>query len=377
MIFIGLGSNLGDRKKFLRRAFDEICRCENGKSPLLTNVKVSSIYESEAMLPENAPDSWNQTYFNMVLAGESSLQPLELMARLQQIEKKIGRTISDRWAPREIDLDILGWDSLLFNHEDLKIPHPGLTERPFAIMPLLELAPTWIYPGPGAFQGQFVAALSMRWNQMATGTRRLDDSVLTPVLMGVLNITPDSFSDGGLYFDTKKAVDHALKLVSEGARIIDIGAESTRPGASVVSEEEEWVRLKPVIEILAPELRKLRVPLSVDTRHPMIAKRAIEAGARLINDVTGFENKEMLGAVTNSDCDLVFMHSLGVPPSRDHILPPDQDPVDYLFKWAERRITGFEECGVNRERLIFDPGIGFGKKCRTKYGHFEGSVSFS
>jgi dihydropteroate synthase len=173
-------------------------------------------------------------------------------------------------------------------------------------------------------------------------------------LLGVLNVTPDSFSDGGTYLDPVAAVSHGIGMVEDGAALVDVGGESTRPGATPVPEEEELRRLMPVVEGLVGA----GVRVSVDTYKPGVARRAIESGAAVINDVMGFADPEMVELVAGADCGLVVMHMQGTPanmqddPQYDDVL---SDVEDYLLARADHLAAA----GVARDRIVIDPGLGF------------------
>jgi dihydropteroate synthase len=176
--------------------------------------------------------------------------------------------------------------------------------------------------------------------------------------MGVVNVTPDSFSDGGRFFDADRAVEHALQLVADGAGILDIGGESTRPGAESVTVDEERRRVVPVIERVAAQTD---VSISIDTSKAVVAREALAAGASLINDITGLTgDPEMLSVVAQSDCRVCVMHMRGTP--RTMQVDPQYDDVvgEVMVYLAERR-DAIEAAGVARERILIDPGIGFGK----------------
>jgi dihydropteroate synthase len=179
------------------------------------------------------------------------------------------------------------------------------------------------------------------------------------LVMGVLNITPDSFSDGGSAFDPARAVDRALQLEAEGADILDVGAESTRPGADPVGAEEEWRRLAPVLSALA---RQLRLPISVDTYRADTAERALDQGAALINDISGLEYDARLGSVAAArGAALVLMHTRGR--SRDmYVEAHYDDVVQEVTRELEQRIAHAEALGVTRDHIVIDPGLGFAKK---------------
>jgi dihydropteroate synthase len=175
-------------------------------------------------------------------------------------------------------------------------------------------------------------------------------------LVGIINITPDSFSDGGETFSSETALVAIKRLMEEGADIVDIGAESTRPGATPVSHEEEWERLEPVLAQLPKG-----VAVSIDTRHAATARNALAYHVEWINDVSGFSAPEMIDAVKNSDCMLVVMHSLSVPADKNIVLPQDADVIHELLVFARARVGELQKAGIAKERIIFDPGIGFGK----------------
>jgi dihydropteroate synthase len=177
-------------------------------------------------------------------------------------------------------------------------------------------------------------------------------------IMGILNITPDSFSDGGLHFDKSSAVDHALRMVEDGADILDIGGESTRPGSEPVSLDEELDRTLPVIEALA---KKITVPISIDTYKSKVALRALEAGASIVNDISGMKfDPGMPGVVSRYKVPVVIMHIKGTPknmqvnPVYDALIP---EIIDYFKESIRLAVTS----GISEDMIILDPGIGFGK----------------
>ncbi len=177
------------------------------------------------------------------------------------------------------------------------------------------------------------------------------------LVMGILNITPDSFSDGGRFLDLTSATEQALQMVEEGADLIDVGGESTRPGANAVSIDEELARVVPVIEKLSSQLS---VPISVDTRKAKVASYAIQAGASLVNDVSALTDPEMASVVASAKVPVVLMHMRGEPNTmqRDvHYENVVKEVTDFLLE----RASVAEAAGVARELILLDPGIGFGK----------------
>lgn len=179
-----------------------------------------------------------------------------------------------------------------------------------------------------------------------------------PLLMGIVNVTPDSFFDGGRFCDPQRAVAHALRLVEEGADLLDIGAESTRPGALPVDEQEERRRLVPVVAAVA---KAVSVPISVDTSKAEVAKAAIDAGAIMVNDVTALRgDSAMVGVVAQAGVALVLMHMQGTPDIMQHA-PRYDDVVGEVAQFLAERVRYAVDHGVARDRIVVDPGIGFGK----------------
>ena len=178
------------------------------------------------------------------------------------------------------------------------------------------------------------------------------------MIMGVLNVTPDSFSDGGKFFSLEKAVDRGLRMAAEGAQIIDIGGESTRPGAEPISVDEELRRVIPVIETLRGKIDSF---ISIDTSKSEVAARALEAGAAIVNDVTGGRgDKEMMPLVAKRGVAFIIMHMQGDPRTMQED-PQYIDVVDEVVLFFRQRYERALECGIDPMAMAFDPGIGFGK----------------
>lgn len=176
-------------------------------------------------------------------------------------------------------------------------------------------------------------------------------------IVGILNVTPDSFSDGGLYFDSQVAIAQAHQLFADGAAMVDIGAESTRPGATVLSDDEEWARLEPILRELLPSYP---CRLSIDSYHPATIGRALDMGDVVVNDITGLQHHDMVGLVIERRPRVIISHL----PASDAQTAHQQEPIssanrvrDELLATAEM----LETAGVARDRIIIDPGIGFGK----------------
>lgn len=191
---------------------------------------------------------------------------------------------------------------------------------------------------------------------------RFELSFERPLLMGIVNITPDSFSDGNQYLETEKALAHAQQLIAEGADILDIGAESTRPGAEPVTLDEELRRLLPVIE----GLKTLNIPISVDTFKPEVMRAVLDAGVDIINDIAGFRDPASIAAVASSSCGLCVMHMQGEPrtmqqqPHYDHLHTEVQS-------FLAERVAALRSAGIESARIMLDPGLGFGKTVEHNY----------
>ena len=179
--------------------------------------------------------------------------------------------------------------------------------------------------------------------------------------MGVVTITPDSISDGGRFLDPTAAIEHGRRLMDEGADILDIGGESSRPGAQAVAEQEELDRILPVLKALKD------VPVSVDTRRPRVMREALEAGASMINDIEALAAPGALDAVAPSDCAVCLMHKKGDPASMQQD-PHYEDVVGEVKQFLTMRIAACEIAGIERDRITIDPGFGFGKAVAHNLG---------
>lgn len=177
------------------------------------------------------------------------------------------------------------------------------------------------------------------------------------LIMGILNVTPDSFSDGGEFFNTAKAIEHGLKMASQGAAIIDIGGESTRPGSNPVSQNEQIERVVPVIKSIR---EKTDIPISIDTFNVEVARAALDAGASIINDITSFSDMRMAELAAAYEVPVILMHMQGTPATMQ-AEPKYKDVVREVLKYLLERANFAEKAGIPKERIFIDPGIGFGK----------------
>jgi len=204
------------------------------------------------------------------------------------------------------------------------------------------------------------------------GERAFDCSERT-LVMGILNVTPDSFSDGGRFLDRASAISHATRMVDDGADMLDVGGESTRPGSTPVSMDEELERVHPVIHRLA-ELHPA-VPISIDTRKARVAAEALDAGATIVNDVSGGADPAMFEVVRGRDAAVVLMHMRGDPTTMQEA-PQYDDVVGEVHEYLRQRIEAAELAGIDPERIAIDPGIGFGKDLHHNLELMHGVGSF-
>ena len=341
-VYLGLGSNLGDRREHLRRS---IARLQEKGFQLS---RVSPVIESPALLPEGAPADWNLPYLNLVLEGDFQGQPAQLRASIIEIQAELGRSGTSRWSPRPIDIDILLWGQEQISIPELTIPHRDIHRRGFVLTPLVALSPRLRIPG-------YPDRILLDW------TQELRHHI--PLWMGIVNITPDSFSDGGRFTAWEQIEPHIQTAVQAGAQIIDLGAESTRPGAQPIAADAEWQRLRPILERVLEQYQAnvIRPLISIDTYHVEVAQRALELGADIINDVSGLRSPAMRELAHSSGKDWIAMHNLGIPASKDKTLPADCDPVETVEHWLIEQLEQWDKAGLDLSRIIFDPGIGFGK----------------
>jgi dihydropteroate synthase len=186
---------------------------------------------------------------------------------------------------------------------------------------------------------------------------RVLNPVPRPLVMGIVNVTPDSFSDGGQFFDPARAVEHGLQLVEQGADILDVGGESTRPGATPIQLEEELRRVLPVVTQLA---KRTSVPISIDTMKAEVGERCIDAGACILNDVSGFRDPAMVKLAARTAAGVVVMHMSGDPTTMQ-LAPSYTDVVAEVDAFFAQRLATLAAAGVAPEAVCLDPGIGFGK----------------
>ncbi len=203
--------------------------------------------------------------------------------------------------------------------------------------------------------GETLENYSKRSFTLKAGGRRL--RMNRPLVMGVINVTPDSFSDGGKFLDAEAAIAHAKKLVKEGADLLDIGGESSRPGSDAIPAKEELERIVPVLDGIIDDVK---VPISVDTCKPQVARKVLDMGVHIINDITGLTSAKLADVVAKHGAGIVIMHMQGTPKTMQK-KPRYDDVVADILRFLRERVERAEKKGIRRESIIIDPGIGFGK----------------
>ncbi|KAL2148486.1 hypothetical protein VTH82DRAFT_2040 [Thermothelomyces myriococcoides] len=405
--YISLGSNMGDRIGWIEKACNEMDARGIGVK------RTSSLWETEPMYVLD-----QDRFVNGACEVETTLEPLELLDALQDIEKALGRKKIIDKGPRNIDLDILLYDNIQFDHERLKIPHPGIAEREFVLRPLAELIPDKpIDPTrPWRLTIDYLNALPPSKTPLTTMTPLSSQhppiQALNPArkthIMAILNVTPDSFSDGGQHVVPADEAATMARLretiasfLDAGATMIDIGGQSTAPGAPEVPLEEELARVVPAVRLVREEFgsspssspsgeggkgeegegtgtgaeqgqrgRRQRQPvlISVDTYRAAVAEAAVAAGADMVNDVSGGSmDPAMLPTVARLGTTVCLMHMRGTPATMSRLTdyPAEQEGggglIGAIASELLDRVRAAEAAGIRRWRIVLDPGLGFAK----------------
>ncbi len=350
-IYLSLGTNLGDRHANLQQAI-ALLRVD------MEVVDTSPLYKTAPWGVTDQPD-----FLNLCVTADTTLSPHDLLTRLKTIEAELGRVASHRWGPRLIDIDILFYDDLVMQDDRLTIPHASIADRAFVLAPLADIAADFVHPQTN--------------KTIQTMLDEIDQTAVTKLfhpfpanktyIMGIINATPDSFSGDGVGGNIAAAVAQALQFTADGADILDIGAESTRPGSAPISPDEEMARLIPVITAVRAATT---LPISVDTYRANVAEAALNAGADWVNDVWGLRMDEnMAGLIARAGCPIVLMHNRSKPKevAQEATLGGRYVGAEYDNLLADvRRELGESvaialAAGVKKEQIILDPGIGFGK----------------
>jgi dihydropteroate synthase/2-amino-4-hydroxy-6-hydroxymethyldihydropteridine diphosphokinase len=363
--YLGLGTNLANRAVNLRRAVQ-------GLAAFMTVEAISPVYQTPPWGVADQP-----AFFNLCLAATTHLSPPQLLRGIKELERRLGRRPTFRWGPRLIDIDILFYDDLIVGDEGLQIPHPGLTERPFVLAPLADLAPDLVHPDNGRTVAELLASVDQTGLEKSGSLDDLSWQGATPFLwgdrtyvMGILNVTPDSFSGDGLLKRENRvaaAVAQAEQFAAEGADIIDIGGESSRPGSVPISAEQEMERILPVIQAVR---RAVNIPISVDSYRAEVAAAALDNGADWLNDIWGLRmDADMAQLAAARGCPLVLMHNRSQPKDvaqeeklgGRYVGVAYNDLIADIIAELQESIDLALNAGVKAEQIIIDPGIGFGK----------------
>ena len=361
--YLALGSNLGDRHGNLIEAIDRL----RARARL---VDLSAVYETEPWGVVDQP-----RFLNSACAIQTDMSPRELLAWLKTIETDMGRQPGARYGPRLIDIDLLLYGDAVVETPDMSVPHPRMAERAFVLVPLVEIAPDAIQPILHLPVRELLARVDtksvVKWTHRPTfaGDRVFHWGRQTYV-MGIVNVTPDSFSGDGLLRDAEvveRAVAQARQMLADGAHLIDVGGESTRPGASPVDAGEERRRIAPVIEALA---REGLGPISIDTYRSETARVALDAGAAIVNDVWGLRRDERLAAlVAARGAPVILMHNRSKPQDAAfearlgprYIGSHYENLLEDVTRELAESVDIARRAGIAEHRIVVDPGIGFGK----------------
>nr|XP_001397843.2 folic acid synthesis protein [Aspergillus niger CBS 513.88] len=329
--FIAFGSNVGDRIDMIEAACREMERAN------IRIKRTSSLFETAPMYVLD-----QDPFINGVCEVETSLSPMDLLDTLQAIELGLGRKKLIDKGPRSIDLDILLYDEQIFTHERLDIPHKLMLERDFVLRPLCQ------YTNPSRTP-------SLPGTNPSRPTH----------IMAILNLTLDSFSDGGTHSPTDLATltTTVNNMIRSGATIIDIGGESTRPGSKPVSESEELSRVIPAIRHIRTTIPEAaHIAISIDTYRARVAEAACAAGADIINDVSaGLLDPEMLPTMARTGKSVILMHMRGTPATMTKLTDYPNGVIQDVGSELLERVAAAEAAGIRRWRIILDPGLGFAK----------------
>ncbi len=357
-VLISLGANLGDRLETFRLAIERM------KAIGLDDIVESVVIENKAVLPPDAPKSWDIPFLNMVIRAKTNLKPQELLKKLQNIEIELGRPKQHvKWSPRGIDLDILLWKNQNINEVDITVPHKSLMVRPFLLHLIATIAPDWTIDDEcnqkNAADEKTISEIAYEKVQLKSLFTK--SFVTKPRLVGILNITPDSFSDGGNYFNPKTAISHGIAMINQGASVIELGPMSLRVDAKVLSQEEEWARLEPVLSGLKNE--QINCQISVETLYDENALKSLGYGIHWINNTANLLSDATLRELAKNKIKVVLMHELGVPPVKTRIIDPRENALEVVNRWINNTMDRLENLGFASNQVIIDPGIGFGKNC--------------
>ncbi|EPS28799.1 hypothetical protein PDE_03745 [Penicillium oxalicum 114-2] len=363
--FIALGSNMGNRIDMIEKACIELDKA---------NIRVkrtSSLFETAPMYVLE-----QDTFINGVCEVETTLSPIELLDAVQSIENALGRKKLIDKGPRSIDLDLLLYDQEIFEHERLNIPHKLMLERDFVLRPLCQLIPHERPPHSKSNSSTYLEHLKALPPPEPTPHSTTPISATFPSIhatdptrnthvMAILNLTPDSFSDGGVHSpsDFTQLTQTVRNFVASGATIIDIGGESTRPGSTPVGADEEIARVVPAITHIRQAIPEAaHIAISIDTYRARVAEAACAAGADIINDVSGgLLDPDMLPTAARIRKSIILMHMRGTPQTMTSLASYPNGVISEVAVEMRKRLAAAEAAGIRRWRIILDPGLGFAK----------------
>ncbi|KAH8162693.1 hypothetical protein CIB48_g5564 [Xylaria polymorpha] len=394
--YIALGSNLGDRVAMIEQACNQMDACG------IKVKRTSSLWETEPMYVLD-----QDRFVNGACEVETELEPLALLDALQGIEKAMGRRKIIDKGPRNIDLDILLYENETVSHPRLQIPHSLIAEREFVLRPLAELIPhraldatrPWKLvqdylnelPPPTIGHTEPLSTLTPLYAPDAS-LRPLRSARPTQV-MAILNVTPDSFSDGGVHLPPSRVESQTMAeeqkneaayqvslssppsptylaslrstiqhFIASGATMIDVGGQSTAPGAPEVSVSEELSRVLPAISLIRSMPEAKHVSVSIDTYRAAVAEAAVAEGADIVNDVSaGLLDDAMLPTMARLGCTVCLMHMRGTPATMSLMNEYPEGLIPTLAEELRERVAAAEQAGIRRWRIILDPGMGFAK----------------
>lgn len=332
-IYLALGSNIGNRYEYMQNAVALL-------STHMCNIRHSTVYETKPWggIEQNS-------FLNMAIQAETDLSPKELLVLTQQTQTQLGRIKKELNGPREIDIDILLYGDEAVQTTELTIPHPRIHERDFVYTPLSELNPNF-KPIPTMTEPYILKRY------------------IPTQIVGILNLSPESFGNES-YTDIPAILTRVEQMIHEGAHIIDIGAQSTRPGAIQLTEKEELTRLRGVIEAIKSKFPT--VTLSLDTTRLAVARMGISAGIHMLNDISGLRfDSEVRQLLVNTAVKVVLMHSQGNFTDMHKSYQYD-DIITTLLEYFQRRVQELLKIGIRADQIILDPGIGFSKGARENF----------
>lgn len=344
-IVIAFGSNLGNKIENINKAIDLI--------PYKSKV-TSFLYRNPPQYFTEQPE-----FYNGVFSCCTDEKPNDVLSTLKDIEMNIGRKETFRNGPRVIDLDLIFYGDQIIESDKLIVPHPRLHERDFVLTPLMDICPEFIHPilkksvkelFKELKENTLIKCIQIDKKEIIWKSRTL--------VMGIINVTPDSFYDEGFKGDLDSLENKALEMIKEGVDIIDIGGQSTKPDAKLVMEEDELERVLPLIKRIRA---KSDILISIDTFYSSVAKEAIKEGVNIINDVTGGRfDPNIIKISSELNIPIILMHSRGDSQTMMN-LKQYKNVVEDSRNELKIQINKALEIGVRRWNIILDPGIGFAK----------------